>query len=150
MSILPYIIPAAAASLLITAIILTVVRRRRYRCGGCIQVPDMLPDLEIPLKVLMEEEHIYSQCSIGVDEVAKRLGTNRSYLSAFINQRYGKTFSEYINDYRIDAAITLLRADKDMSLTEIAERCGYRSEATFYRNFKDKTGMTPGQLRNQS
>ena len=74
----------------------------------------MLPDLEIPLIGLMEEEHIYSQCGIGVDEVARRLGTNRSYLSAFINQRYGKTFSEYINDYRIDAAITLLRADKDM------------------------------------
>ncbi len=150
MSLQPYIIPAAAASLLIAAIILRLVRRRRHRCAGCIQVPDMLPDLEIPLKGLMEEEHIYSHCSIGVDEVAKRLGTNRSYLSAFINQRYGKTFSEYINDYRIDAAITLLRADKDMSLTEIAERCGYRSEATFYRNFKDKTGMTPGQLRNQS
>ena len=150
MSLLPYIIPSAAAALAITAIILTVVRRRRYRCDGCTNATDMPADLEMPLQGLLEDGHIYSESSIGVDEVARRLGTNRSYLSAFINQRYGKTFSEYINDYRIDAAITLLRADKDMSLTEIAERCGYRSEATFYRNFKDKTGMTPGQLRNQS
>lgn len=150
MSLQPYIIPAAAAALAITAIILTVIHRRRNSCAGCRRIWDMPADLEIPLKGLLEDGHIYSESSIGVDEVARRLGTNRSYLSAFINQRYGKTFSEYINDYRIDAAITLLRADKDMSLTEIAERCGYRSEATFYRNFKDKTGMTPGQLRNQS
>lgn len=150
MLILRYILPVIAIGITMIAVILTVRRRRVLRCRGNVPAGDIIPDMEAPLKALMEDEHLYTDSSISVDSVAKRLGTNRSYLSAFINERYGKSFSEYVNDYRTEAAMDLLKTDKELSLTEIAERCGYSSEATFYRNFKGKTGTTPGDYRNQS
>ena len=49
---------------------------------------------------------------------------------------------------RIDAATFLLRRD-DLSMSEVAEKAGFGSEAMFFRRFKAATGMTPKAYRKQ-
>lgn len=52
-------------------------------------------------------------------------------------------FNEYVNNLRIDHAKVLLAAkESETIMSEVASMCGYASEASFYRNFKARTGVT--------
>ena len=53
---------------------------------------------------------------------------------------------QYLMNWRMQEAQQLLK-DKQLSITEIAERCGYESEAAFRKAFKKVTGETPGEAR---
>ncbi len=54
------------------------------------------------------------------------------------------SFNEYVNNLRIDHAKVLLAAKESVTImSEVVSMCGYASEASFYRNFKTRTGVTP-------
>ena len=53
---------------------------------------------------------------------------------------------QYLTAWRMQEATNLI-ADKKLSVAEIAERCGYDSEAAFRKGFKKVTGKTPGEVR---
>lgn len=58
---------------------------------------------------------------------------------------WGCSFIDFVNGYRIHYAQRLLFEDPDMRLSEISEESGFSSEVTVYRNFKARTGQTPGE-----
>ena len=102
------------------------------------------------LEALMTEQHIYTDNLLTKDKVAEMLGTNRTYLSQTINEQAGKTFTQYINDYRIQDAIRILSDSKSqISLKNLAPELGFSSPTTFYKQFQTTTGMTPAQYRSQ-
>lgn len=58
------------------------------------------------------------------------------------------TFYDYINEFRLDEAKTLLDGkgtDNQYSLEDISVMSGFNSYATFLRSFKKKYGTTPSQ-----
>ena len=58
------------------------------------------------------------------------------------------TFSDYLRDRRLELAAQQLRERGDeMSVEEIALACGFREPSTFYRAFRSRYGMTPGDFR---
>lgn len=63
-------------------------------------------------------------------------------------QLYGTSIKEYELRKRLEAAALLLQED-DLTMQEITARCGYSSQSSFVRAFKDVYGITPGQWRNQ-
>lgn len=63
-------------------------------------------------------------------------------------QMYGTGIKEYEIRKRLEAAATLLQED-ELTMQQIAEKCGYSSQSSFVRAFKDVHGITPGQWRNQ-
>lgn len=95
---------------------------------------------------LMRDRKVYRQKSLTRDSLADMIGTNRTYLSRAINNISGKTFSEYLNSWRIVEA-TLIMADKsaDIPLKQLAEDLGYSSISVFYRSFQKETGVTAGK-----
>lgn len=97
------------------------------------------------LKKLEEKEYFLKQeCSSY--NVAKKIGTNTSYLSKVINAHYGKNFNTYINDLRINYAILRLKNDvifRSYSIQSIAEEVGYKSADSFTKYFKKDTGLNP-------
>lgn len=97
------------------------------------------------LKKLEEKEYFLKQeCSSY--NVAKKIGTNTSYLSKVINSHYGKNFNTYINDLRINYAILRLKNDvifRSYSIQSIAEEVGYKSADSFTKYFKKDTGLNP-------
>ncbi len=58
----------------------------------------------------------------------------------------GQGFQEIKNEMRRDVAIELL-SDSDVKMSEIANRLGFSELATFYRAFREWTGVTPGNFR---
>ena len=102
------------------------------------------------LEKLMTEDHIYTDNLLTKDKVAELLGSNRTYLSQIINEQTGKTFTQYINDYRIQDAIHQLSdPNNQISLKALSMELGFNSPTTFYKQFQIATEMTPTQYRKQ-
>ena len=78
--------------------------------------------------------------------MSKKVGTNSKYLSKIINKYKEKTFSNYINDLRIEYAINKLYSDKQFrkySIEAIADDLGFKSSRSFFGVFQKKTGISP-------
>ncbi|MEH6996523.1 helix-turn-helix transcriptional regulator [Neobacillus drentensis] len=73
---------------------------------------------------------------------------NPNYLSNVFKKEYGENFVDYLMNYRLQMAQTLLK-DTDLAIKEIAERLQYRNSQNFIRFFKKKLGMTPGDYRKE-
>ena len=107
-------------------------------------------DLFQALEKLMQEKRIYKDNLLTKDKVAELLGRNRTYLSQIINEQAGKTFTQYINDLRIqDAVRQLSNPENQIPLKALSVELGFNSPTTFYKQFQSVTGMTPAQYRNQ-
>ena len=96
------------------------------------------------LQHVIQQQKIYLEPSLNIRQVAEQLEVNPSTLSQVINAYYGRSFREYINDFRIeDMKSKLLDPQKNASILSLALESGFNSEASFYRVFKNSTGLTP-------
>lgn len=103
------------------------------------------------LETLMNEKQIYLIKNLKISDVVKEIGSNRTYVSNYINSGYHCSFSDYINQLRIEHAKTLLlSSDANTKLAAIADASGFSSESSFYRNFQKIAGMTPAEFRNKN
>ena len=92
---------------------------------------------------LMENERLYLRNDLKLQDVAVRLGTNSTYISECINNGRGQSFSQFVNAYRVRHAQKLLSLQPDKKTAQVANESGFSTEASFFRNFKVVTGMTP-------
>jgi AraC-like DNA-binding protein len=63
-------------------------------------------------------------------------------------QLYGTGIKEYEIRKRLETAASLLQED-ELTMQEITAKCGYSSQSSFVRAFKDVHGITPGQWRSK-
>ncbi|WP_339845855.1 helix-turn-helix domain-containing protein [uncultured Dokdonia sp.] len=94
----------------------------------------------------LEEQHYFLHPACSAPNVAKRIKTNTTYLSKVINAQFGKNFSTYINDLRINYAIKRLKQDpkfRNYTISSIATELGYKSADSFTKYFKKDTGLLP-------
>lgn len=108
-----------------------------------------LSQLQNKLLELFEKEKAYRKPELKISEVSQLLGTNRSYVSALINNEFSCSFNEFVNKYRIAEAKQMMQeySNENYSLNYIAESVGFGSFGTFIRVFKEMEGLTPGRYR---
>lgn len=99
------------------------------------------------LRELMEEEKIYRQFDLKLDDVAAMLFITPHQLSEFVNDLMGMNFSTYVNHYRMEEAKSLLVNQPEESTLAIGFRVGFGSKQSFNMIFKQQTGMTPSGYR---
>ena len=80
-----------------------------------------------------------------LDDAAKFMNMNASYLSRLFTQKTGVNLIYYINRMRIQKAIKLMKSS-DLSMTEISSRCGFGTIRNFNDIFKKYTGYAPTAL----
>lgn len=97
---------------------------------------------------LVEEDKIYLNNKLTIEDVAKKLNTNRTYLSQIINEKTDTNFNNFINRYRIQEAQVCLLNDeiKSYNIEGIAQSVGFSSKSTFNGAFKKFTGLTPSEF----
>ncbi|MDD2243368.1 MAG: helix-turn-helix transcriptional regulator [Dysgonamonadaceae bacterium] len=100
---------------------------------------------------LFEEKQIFKNPDLRITDVALLMGSNRTYMSNMLNMNMNTSFNELVNSYRVEYAVKLLRSteSENMPMADIAIEAGFPSLSTFYRIFKNKTGISPGEYRTQ-
>lgn len=113
--------------------------------GGIIN-SNVIEDARILQRImtLFEDEKIYRNYDIKISDVARRIGTNKTYLSRTLNTRVSKNFCQFVNHYRIREICLLYLEDPRRDLKELGEQCGFNSQSNFSIVFKYNTGFTPG------
>lgn len=91
---------------------------------------------------LMENDKVFLQKNLRMDQLARMLHTNRTYISRIINEDYGCSFSDYINRKRIEYACSIMRSDNRITQEQVAEKSGFTQASSFSRAFKQYAGIT--------
>ncbi|MCH2195900.1 helix-turn-helix domain-containing protein [Kordia sp.] len=93
-----------------------------------------------------EAKELYLSKNSSLNDVAKKLKTNTSYLSKLVNAHKGKSFTAYITDLRVNYAIRRLKEDKKFrsyTIDSIAREIGFNRSESFSKAFKNRTGLYP-------
>lgn len=92
--------------------------------------------------VVMDHNRFLSK-DLSIEFVTKEVKSNRDYVSKAVNMCTGMDFTTWINNLRIDYAIAAIHKEPTLDLGTLSEQCGFKSYATFNRNFKRYKGVTP-------
>ena len=84
--------------------------------------------------------------SLTLQDLASFLGYNRLYLSRYINSTLHLSFTDLLNQHRINYAAYLLGSTGD-SISSITFSCGYNNLRTFNRCFQEFEHCTPREYR---
>ncbi|MEX1030076.1 MAG: response regulator [Paenibacillaceae bacterium] len=85
--------------------------------------------------------HVYYDQPIRLEDVAGKVNFSVNYFSQRFHQEMGRTFSNYLMQYRIRKAVELLRSTH-LSTEEVSDRVGYVNCNYFVKVFKKVTGRT--------
>lgn len=99
------------------------------------------------LEQLMKKERPYVSPDIKISDLAGMADTTAHALSFLFNQYLEKSYYDYINEYRV-AEFKRIVTELDTSrytLTALSQKCGFSSRASFFRHFKNITGITPAE-----
>ena len=97
-------------------------------------------------KVILFISKNYHQSDLSLRHVCEEIGLSYHYLSRLIKRVLNTSFTQYLNQTRLQVASRLLQ-NKSLSVTEIAYACGYEDPGYFCKLFKKAYGKTPGFYR---
>jgi AraC-like DNA-binding protein len=100
---------------------------------------------------LMEEDKLYQETELTLQNLAHKLQVPAYQVSQAINEGMNKTFYDLVNGYRVEEAKRLLvdPRNSNYTLLSVGFDAGFNSKTTFNTVFKKFTGLTPGEYRNK-
>jgi AraC-like DNA-binding protein len=101
------------------------------------------------IKSYMLTEEPYLDPSLTIKSLSEKIDMPHRDLSILINQELGQHFFDFINDYRIEKAMSILKdpSKKKHTVLEILYEVGFNSKSSFNTAFKKHTGKTPTAFR---
>mgnify|MGYP006363483611 FL=1 len=102
--------------------------------------------LAVRLEQKMSQDKLYLNPKLTITDVATAIGTNKTYLSNYLNNTLNTSFFDYINTFRINEACRIIemmpeRGRKSMSV--VAQKSGFNSLSSFNRYFVKLKGISP-------
>ncbi len=103
------------------------------------------------LKMLMEDDKVYLDPDLTLKKLAGMLRIHNNQLSRIINERFGVSFNDFVNRFRIEEARIMLKdpALSRKNILEIGFMAGFYSKSTFNGAFRKFTGTTPSKYRKE-
>ena len=102
------------------------------------------------LKRTMVENHYYQDPELSLASLATKLDLHTHELSRIINTALKKSFNDFVNEYRVRDIIRKMQdpAYNHITLLGIAYESGFNSQTTFNRIFRQMTGTSPMEYKN--
>lgn len=91
---------------------------------------------------VIDDDKAFLQKNLRIDDVARMVGTNRTYISLILKNEYNCNFWEFINGKRIEYAKEQVLLHPGINQEELTEVCGFSHDSTFSRAFKQCEGIT--------
>lgn len=93
----------------------------------------------------METDKLFLNPELNVSVLAQKIAIPQKTISAVLNQHLNKNFNEFVNDYRLqEFKIKIAQPHlQNLTILGIATECGFNSQATFQRIFKEAEGVSP-------
>ncbi len=103
------------------------------------------------LLTYMDEEKPYLNSDLTIHDLSLKTGIPRYYITEVLNEKHGRNFFSFVNEYRIREVISRISDPKYQHYTilAIAFDSGFNSKSTFNTFFKSYTGRTPSSYREQ-
>ncbi|MDH6253340.1 AraC-like DNA-binding protein [Chryseobacterium sp. H1D6B] len=103
----------------------------------------------LKLKKYMAEEKPFLNPSLTIQNVSENIGMPTRALSVLINHHLGQHFYDFVNTYRIENAMDILKdaSKSKVTILEILYEVGFNSKSSFNTAFKKHTGNTPTAYR---
>lgn len=126
-------------------------KRRRFRnqadsdCGDIMNSLSYVKAIYGKLLVYFDSDKPYLNPDLTINDVAKKLLTNKMYVAKAIKTFASTNFPQFVNGYRIRHAIHLFQQDISLRVGELAYKSGFNSTAAFNIAFKTNMNMTPGE-----
>ena len=97
----------------------------------------------------MKEDKIYLNPNLNLATLSEKTGIAPKTISAVLNQHLQKSFNEFVNGYRVNEFKEKIVQPEmnNLTIAGIAFECGFNSQATFQRTFKELTGQSPSDFR---
>jgi AraC-like DNA-binding protein len=110
-----------------------------------------LPACEESIALLikaMEQDHLYLDPNLNLAMLSQHTGLTQRAISIIVNQELGKSFTEFVNGYRVMAIMDKLLnpENRTWTIAGVAFDCGFNSQPTFQRAFKTINGVTPKEF----
>lgn len=110
---------------------------------------DRLDELVSRITTLMEQDKLYQETELTLQQLATKLQVPAYQVSLALNEGIKKNFYDVINGYRVEEAKRLLLDSKSKNFTilSVGFEAGFNSKTTFNTVFKKFTGVTPTEFR---
>ncbi|MEO9513655.1 MAG: helix-turn-helix domain-containing protein [Flavobacteriaceae bacterium] len=101
------------------------------------------------LETIMQDQKLYLDSDCTLNSVAKQAKLPPYLVSHIVNNTIGKSFPDFLNEYRIKTAQDLLLDPryKEVKISSIAYDCGFNTLSSFNSAFKKFTGSTPSRFQ---
>ncbi len=101
------------------------------------------------LNLLMEKKKTYLDPELSLDKLSALAQISRNTISETLNQYMGKSFYQFVNEFRVKEIISMLDKCKRQgiapSVLSLAFEAGFNSKSSFNLYFKKVTGYTPSE-----
>ena len=88
----------------------------------------------------------YTRPDLNIAMAAEQFHISKKYVTQFLKDQTGKSFTEYVEELRLSRAMELLRGS-ELGITEISVQCGFSTQNTFYKAFRRRFGISPSAVR---
>lgn len=102
---------------------------------------------DLSTKIVMYIQNNFKN-NISLKQMAEEFGYSYNYLSAYFKTQFGCSYAEYVNSFRLEEAVRLLKRT-DKSITQIAFESGFTSIRNFNDVFKKEYGISPLLFKKQ-
>lgn len=92
---------------------------------------------------MIRAKQFYLNGKYSLEELAEDVQSNKSYISKAINTQAGMTYPQYLNKLRVEYALTLMKKDPHMPLSDVALLSGFSHQSAFSDSFKKNVGVSP-------
>jgi YesN/AraC family two-component response regulator len=109
-----------------------------------------MTEREQKFKAALEEwikEKKFSEKDIGVEEIARSLGADPSFLRYYFRTHMQHDFRTWRSELRIREAQQILDQNPHAALSQVCEAVGFNDKGNFHRQFQKITGTTPANYR---
>lgn len=89
----------------------------------------------------------YADPALNRDMLTLHLGVNKNKLAEAVYVVTGKIIGDYIVEIRLNESLKLIKNNPKISLTEVADKCGFGTYSTFYRAFLKRFGVKPAEYK---